>query len=70
MATILEIDDPNQIPLNDPTLRDAITDKGDMNIYDFKRLLRRDERWQYTEQAKQDVSTAALDVLRDFGFQG
>jgi len=70
MATILEIDDPNQIPLNDPTLRDAITDKGDMNIYDFKRLLRRDERWQYTEQARQDVSTAALDVLRDFGFQG
>jgi len=70
MATILEIDDPNQIPLNDPTLRDAITDKGDMNIYDFKRLLRRDDRWQYTEQAKQDVSTAALDVLRDFGFQG
>jgi hypothetical protein len=70
MANILEIDDPNQIPLNDPTLRDAITDKGDMNIYDFKKLLRRDDRWQYTEQAKQDVSTAALDVLRDFGFQG
>jgi len=70
MANILEIDDPNSIDLNDPVLRSAITDKGDMNIYDFKRLLRRDERWQYTEQAKQDVSTAALDVLRDFGFQG
>jgi hypothetical protein len=70
MANILEIDDPNQIDLNDPTLRAAITDKGDMNVYDFKRLLRRDDRWQYTEQAKQDVSTAALDVLRDFGFQG
>jgi hypothetical protein len=41
-----------------------------MNIYDFKKLLRRDDRWQYTEQARQDVSTAALDVLRDFGFQG
>lgn len=70
MATILDIQDPNQIDLNDPTLRAAITDKGDMNIYDFKKLLRRDDRWQYTEQAKQDVSTAALDVLRDFGFQG
>jgi hypothetical protein len=70
MANILEIDDPDQIPLNDQTLRDAITDKGDMNIYDFKKLLRRDDRWQYTEQARQDVSTAALDVLRDFGFQG
>jgi hypothetical protein len=70
MATILDIRDPNQIDLNDPTLRAAITDKGDMNIYDFKKLLRRDDRWQYTEQAKEDVSTAALDVLRDFGFQG
>jgi hypothetical protein len=70
MANILEIGDPDQIDLNDPTLRAAITDKGDMNVYDFKRLLRRDDRWQYTEQAKQDVSTAALDVLRDFGFQG
>jgi hypothetical protein len=70
MANILEIDDPNQIDLNDPVLRSAITDKGDMNIYDFKKALRRDDRWQYTEQAKQDVSTAALDVLRDFGFQG
>lgn len=70
MANILEIDDPNQIDLNDPVLRSAITDKGDMNVYDFKKLLRRDDRWQYTEQARQDVSTAALDVLRDFGFQG
>jgi hypothetical protein len=70
MATILDIRDPNQIDLNDPTLRAAITDKGDMNIYDVKKLLRRDDRWQYTEQAKEDVSTAALDVLRDFGFQG
>jgi hypothetical protein len=70
MANILDIGDPDQIDLNDPTLRAAITDKGDMNVYDFKKLLRRDDRWQYTEQAKQDVSTAALDVLRDFGFQG
>jgi hypothetical protein len=51
-------------------LRSAITDKGDMNIYDFKKALRADSRWQYTEQARQDVSTAALQVLRDFGFQG
>jgi hypothetical protein len=70
MAAILEIDDPNSIDLNDPLLRSAITDKGDMNIYDFKKALRADSRWQYTEQARQDVSTAALQVLRDFGFQG
>jgi len=70
MATVFEIGDPEQIDLNDPLLRSAITDKGDMNLYDFKKALRKDNRWQYTEQAKQDVSTAALNVLRDFGFQG
>ena len=70
MANVLEIGDANQIDLNDPLLRSAITDKGDMNLYDFRKQLRQDDRWQYTEQARQDVSTAALQVLRDFGFQG
>ena len=70
MASILEIDDPNTIDINDSTLRSAITDKGDMNIYDFKKTLKRDSRWQYTENAKQEVSDVALQVLRDFGFQG
>jgi hypothetical protein len=32
--------------------------------------LRKDPRWQYTSNAREDVSTAALQVLRDFGFQG
>jgi hypothetical protein len=69
MANILEIN-PDQVDLNDPTLRSAITDKGDMNVYDFKRTLKADKRWQYTENAKQEVSDAAFKVLRDFGFQG
>jgi hypothetical protein len=70
MAAVLEIDDPNSIDLNDPLLRSAISDKGDMNIYEFKKALRKDDRWQYTEQARQDVSSATLNILRDFGFQG
>jgi hypothetical protein len=70
MANVLEIGDPNQIDLNDPVLRSAITEKGDMNLFDFKRQLRQDQRWQYTAQAREDVSTAAFQVLRDFGFQG
>ena len=70
MANVLEIGDPDQIDLNDPTLRMAITDKGDMNVYDFKKALKQDKRWQYTENARDEVSTAALNVLRDFGFQG
>jgi hypothetical protein len=70
MANVLEIQDPEEINLNDPLLRSAISDKGDMNMYEFKKALRRDNRWQYTEQARADVSNAALGVLRDFGFQG
>ena len=70
MANVLEIQDPEEISLNDPLLRSAISDKGDMNMYEFKKALRRDNRWQYTEQARTDVSNAALGVLRDFGFQG
>jgi hypothetical protein len=69
MANLLEIN-ADQIDLNDPTLRTAITDKGDMNVYDFKRTLKADKRWQYTENARQEVSDAAFKVLRDFGFQG
>ena len=69
MANILEIN-ADQIDLNDQTLRSAITDKGDMNIYDFKRNLKGDKRWQYTESAREEVSDATLKVLRDFGFQG
>jgi hypothetical protein len=69
MASVLELD-PNQIDLNDNSLRMAINEKGDMNIYDYKNALRQDSRWQYTGQAKESVSNAALKVLRDFGFQG
>lgn len=69
MASVLEVD-PNTIDLNDNTLRMAITDKGDMNLYDFKKALRQDNRWQYTGAAKEEVSNAALKVLQDFGFQG
>jgi len=69
MASVLELD-PEQIDLNDNSLRMAINEKGDMNIYDYKKALRQDSRWQYTGQAKESVATAALGVLRDFGFQG
>ena len=69
MANLLELN-ADQIDLNDPTLRMAITDKGDMNVYDFKKALKADSRWQYTENARNEVSTAAFNVLRDFGFQG
>jgi hypothetical protein len=69
MANVLELN-PEQISLNDPTLRSAISDKGETNLYDFQRALRKDSRWQYTQNARQEVSDITLNVLRDFGFQG
>lgn len=69
MSSVLEIA-PDQINLNDPTLRSAISNTGDMNIYDFQKNLRKDSRWQYTQNAAQETSNAVLGVLRDFGFQG
>jgi hypothetical protein len=41
-----------------------------MSIYDFQRTLRKDPRWQYTDNARQEGSDSVLKVLRDFGFQG
>ena len=69
MANLLEINE-DQIDLNDPMLRNGITEKGDMNIFDFKKTLKKDSRWQYTENAKTEISDITLEVLRDFGFQG
>jgi hypothetical protein len=69
MANVLELN-PDEIDLNDPSLGVAINDKGDMNLSEFKRVLRQDSRWQYTNQAKEEVSNIALKVLKDFGFQG
>jgi len=68
MASILELN-PDSIDLRDPTLRSAIGPDKEIPIYDFEKNLRKDYRWQYTDNAKRDVSNVALKVLRDFGFQ-
>ena len=68
MATILELN-PESIDLKDPTLRLAFGPDKETTIYDFEKTLRKDYRWQYTDNAKRDVSNVALKVLRDFGFQ-
>ena len=69
MGNILEIN-PDEIDLNDATLRSAIGQDKEMNLFDFKRALRKDSRWQYTEGAREEVANSVLGVLRDFGFQG
>ncbi len=69
MAALLEVT-PDSIGLDDPILRSAYGTDKEMSIFDFKRAVRNDPRWQYTDNAREEVSSAALGVLRDFGFQG
>jgi hypothetical protein len=69
MASLLEVT-PDTIDLDDPILRSAYGQDKEMSIFDFKRAVRKDPRWQYTDNAREEVSSAALGILRDFGFQG
>lgn len=69
MASLLELS-PDSINLDDPLLRSAYGPDKEMSVYDFKRAIRKDSRWQYTDNAREEVSNIALNVLRDFGFQG
>jgi hypothetical protein len=69
MASLLEVDE-DAISLDDPLLRAAIGPDKEQTLYDYKRMVRKDPRWQYTDNAREEVSDAALGILRDFGFQG
>lgn len=69
MSALLEVT-PDSISLDDPLLRSAYGPDKEMSIYDFRRAIRKDPRWQYTDNAREEVSSIALNVLRDFGFQG
>ena len=67
MQDVLELQ-PDTIKLNDSMVQLGLQNNG-MNIFDFKKLLRKDPRWQYTKNAEQDVSNATMRILRDFGFE-
>ena len=69
MATTLELN-PNDIQLTDPALSGAISGDKTMTTYEFQRALRRDSRWQYTNNARSEASDVATQVLKDFGFMG
>lgn len=69
MASVLEIPS-DKIDINDPSLSGAITQQGNMPLYEFKRALRKDPRWQYTDNARETVSNGLSQVLKDFGFMG
>jgi hypothetical protein len=75
MSRILEIPD-SAIDVFDPKVRGALSftmadgKVGTKSIYDFEKELRQDTRWQYTNNAREEVSNSVIKVLKDFGFQG
>ena len=69
MQQILEVP-ADQISMTDPTLQMAIAGDKPMNLYDYQNALRKDNRWQYTQNAKTDVANSVQQVLKDFGFMG
>jgi len=65
--------DELELPYNSIDITDRYMQEGlakNTNLADFRRMLRKDTRWQYTDRARQEVSSATLGILRDFGFQG
>jgi hypothetical protein len=74
MANLLEVQDQD-ITLTDNTLRSALQGVGAdgkpavVPIYEFEKQVRKDPRWQYTNNAQSDYSRAAYDVLNMFGLR-
>jgi len=66
MAAVLELN-PTTISFTDPVLRSAIGPSGEVPLYDFQKALRKDARWQYTDNAKADVFAGVKEVFNNFG---
>ena len=58
------------IDLDDPTLRMAIGPDKEMSLYDYKKAIRTDNRWKYSQEANDEVTNMINQVKRDFGFMG
>jgi hypothetical protein len=69
MAALLETTE-DSISLDDPLLRAAYGPDKEMSIYDFQRAVRKDPRWQYTDNARDEMAGTAMELLRNFGFMG
>lgn len=74
MAALLEIDE-DMIDLDDDLLQKAMQGVGADGkpkvtpLYEFQKEIRKDPRWQYTDNARNTYSTMADDVLKMFGFR-
>jgi len=75
LADELELD-PETFDLNDNLAQkvlNSVDDSGNfkpVSLYDAKLAARKDERWKYTGQARQEYTDIGNTILRDFGFLG
>jgi len=69
MYQVLEVN-PETINVNDATLRKAIGPDKEMSLYEWQDFLKKDPRWQYTNNARESAYDAARTVLKDFGMIG
>lgn len=69
MYQVLEVN-PESITVNDATLRKAIGPDKEMSLYEWQDFLKKDPRWQYTNNAREAAYDAARTVLKDFGMIG
>lgn len=73
MADLLEMD-PNAIDFNDPLMQRGLQATGAdgkpavMPLWEFQNLVRKDSRWQTTDNAYATYANVAKNVLSTFGF--
>jgi len=74
VASLLETGDAESVTLNDPLMQrgfqatDAAGKPVQMPIYQFDELVRKDPRWQQTNNAYATYANVAQNVLKTFGF--
>lgn len=71
-AELLEVN-PNSVKLDDDLIQRAMKQTGPdgkaaaMDLYTFEKEVRKDTRWQYTKNARQEVANVAADLMKQFG---
>ena len=76
LARYLEINDPELIDIQDPLLQKAfmnVDENGNptaMPLWQFTQEIKKDERWQYTNNALNTYSSIGSDLARMMGFVG
>jgi hypothetical protein len=64
---------PNAVGVDNDLIQRAMKQVGpdgkpaSMDLYTFEKEVRKDTRWQYTKNAKEEVSNVTADLLRSFG---